>query len=73
MTNKEFYKAIEDNFIDILHQIIYDNQKHIKRQQITIAILILFIFIVTIFHFYNCKDFIKTHYMPVKKEVIVNE
>lgn len=73
MTNEEFIKTIKENYIEILKDIINDKQKEIRKQQITIAILISFIFIVTMFHFYNYKNFIKTYYMPVKKEVIVNE
>lgn len=73
MTNEEFIKAIKENHIEILKDTINDKQKEIRKQQITIAILISFIFIVTMFHFYNYKNFIKTYYMPVKKEVIVNE
>lgn len=73
MTNEEFIKAIKENCIEILKDIINDKQKEIRKQQITIAILISFIFIVTMFHFYNYKNFIKTYYMPVKKEVIANE
>ena len=73
MTNEEFIKAIKEHYIEILKDIINDNKRLIKRQQITIAILILFLFIVSMFHFYSYKNFIKIHYMPVKKEVIVNE
>ena len=61
MTNEEFIKAIKENYIEILKDIINDKQKEIRKQQITIAILISLIFFVTMFHFYNCKDFIKTH------------
>ena len=53
MTNEEFIKAIKENYIEILKDIINDKQKEIRKQQITIAILISFIFIVTMFHFYN--------------------
>ena len=73
MTNEEFIKAIKENYIEILKDIINDKQIEIRKQQITIAILISFIFIVTMFHFYNYKNFIKTYYMSVKKEVIANE
>ena len=73
MSNEQFIKAIKENYVEILKGIIGDKQKEIKRQQIIIVILILLIFAVAIFHFYNYKDFIKTHYAAVEKEVVANE
>ena len=61
MTNEEFINAVKENYIEILKDIINDKQKEIRKQQVIIAILISLIFFVTMFYFYNCKDFIKTH------------
>lgn len=67
MTNKNFTQAIKENHIEILKDIINDKQKEIKKQQLVIVILISLIFIISIFHFYNCNNFAKTFTCLLKK------
>lgn len=74
MTNEKFIQVIKENQIEILKDIIYDKQKETKKLQITIGILILLFFAISIFHFWNNMNFIKSHFMSIQvQKAIVNE